>query len=351
MSEKLQWGIIGAGGIARTFATGVSHSATGTVVAVASRAKDRAEAFGQEMNVPRRYGSYEELLADRDVQAVYIATPHPQHLEWTIKSAEAGKHILCEKPIGINAEEARQMIDAARRNDVFLMEAFMYRCHPQTAKVVELVKTKAIGDVRMIQATFGFALPFDPTHRIWSNELAGGGILDVGCYPVSFSRLIAGAAAGKDFLNPTSVCGAGQLDPQTRVDAYTAAVLTFENGVIAQVATSVGVEQQNVARIYGTEGWIEVPQPWSPSTHGQPSKILVHRPGMTRGTQEPPPPPEEFTFAAGDWLYALEADVVARNLARRQAPSPAMSWDDTLGNLQTLDRWREAIGLRYDLEG
>jgi predicted dehydrogenase len=109
------------------------------------------------------------------------------------------------------------------------------------------------------------------------------------------------------------------------------------------VATSVGVEQQNVARVYGTTGWIEVPQPWSPATHGQPSKILVHRPAAQQ--------PEEITFAAGDWLYALEADVVARNLARRQAPSPAMSWDDTLGNLQTLDRWREAIGLRYDSEG
>src|SRR5947209_13407074 len=135
MSDTLRWGILGAGGIARTFATGVSHSATGRVIAIASRATDRAEAFGREMNVPRRYGSYEAILADGEVQAVYVATPHPQHLEWTVKAADAGKHVLCEKPLGINAAKERQSIDAARRNDVLPMEAFMYRCPPQTAKV------------------------------------------------------------------------------------------------------------------------------------------------------------------------------------------------------------------------
>ena len=342
MSEKLRWGILGAGQIGRTFAVGVGHSLTGEVTAVASRALDRAEQFGTELNIRKRYGDYGQMLADRDVDAVYIATPHPEHVEWAVKAAEAKKHVLCEKPIGVNAAEARTIIEAARRNDVFLMEAFMYRCHPQTAKIVELVKQKAIGDVRMVQATFGFSHPFEAGHRLWSNALAGGGILDVGCYPVSFARLIAGAAAGRDFLDPVAVHAAGYLHPQTRVDEYAAAVLSFQGGMIAQVATSVGVEQENVARVYGTTGSIFVPEPWTPSTKGQASKIVVQRHGESQ--------PQEIIFPGGQWLYALEADVVARDLPHRQATSPAMSWDDTLGNMQTLDKWRSAIGLRYDSE-
>lgn len=341
MSEKLSWGIIGAGQIARTFVTGVNHGSTGRVVAIASRDQSRADQFGDEMNVPKRYGTYDAILNDPEVQAIYVATPHPDHAQWTIKSAQAKKHVLCEKPIGVNAAEARRMIEAARQNDVFLMEAFMYRCHPQTARLVQLIREKAIGEVRMIQATFGFSHPFDPNHRLWSNALAGGGILDVGCYPISFSRLIAGAAVGKDFLNPHTVVGAAKLHPTTGIDEYAAGVLRFPNDVIAQVSTSVGVEQESVARIYGTTGWIYIPEPWTASNVGQPSKVFIYRQGQS---------PQELVFESGDWLYAIEADTVARNLSRRQAPPPAMTWDDTIGNAETLDQWRAAIGLQYDFE-
>lgn len=157
-TTTLNWGILGAGAIARTFAQGVAHAAStaGQVIAVASRSRDKAEQFGQALGIPRRYGAYEQLLADEQVQAVYIATPHPQHAEWAIKAAAAKKHILCEKPIGVNLDEAKAIVDAARAHDVFLMEAFMYRCHPQTRQLVDLVKYKEIGDVKMIQAAFGF---------------------------------------------------------------------------------------------------------------------------------------------------------------------------------------------------
>ena len=156
MSKALNWGIIGTGTIAHIFAGGIAKSSTGTLVAVGSRTQDAADSFGATWHVPRRYGSYSDLLMDKDVQAVYISTPHPLHAEWAIKAADAGKHILCEKPLALNYAQAETMIEAARRNDVFLMEAFMYRCHPQTAKLVELIRSGAIGRVCVIQATFSF---------------------------------------------------------------------------------------------------------------------------------------------------------------------------------------------------
>src|SRR5437763_6034145 len=149
MATTLNWGIIGAGSIAKTFAKGVAKSRTGKVVAIGSRTLEKARAFGEELGIERRYGSYEEVLGDGGVQAVYIATPHPEHAPWAIRSAEAGKHILCDKPIGLNSGEAMAIVEAARQNDVFLMEAFMYRCHPQTHKLVELLRQNAIGKVEV----------------------------------------------------------------------------------------------------------------------------------------------------------------------------------------------------------
>ena len=207
MEQRLRWGILGAGTIARTFARGLAASRTGTLVAVGSRSLATAESFGDEFDVAHRYGSYDDLLADADVQAVYIATPHPMHAEWAIKAAEAGKHILCEKPLTLNHAEAMAVVEAARAHNVFLMEAFLYRCHPQTAALVDLIQAGAIGAVRLIQATYGFNATFNPDGRLFRQDLGGGGILDVGCYPVSFARLIAGAATGRAVRRPD--CGGG----------------------------------------------------------------------------------------------------------------------------------------------
>src|SRR5579884_662668 len=197
MSKTLTWGIIDNGRIASVFAKGLAGSLTGTLLAVGSRSQAAADKFAETWNVARRYSSYEALLADKDVQAVYISVPHPLHAEWAIKAAEAGKHILCEKPIALNHAEAMSIVEAAHRNDVFLMEAFMYRCHPQTAKLVELLKSGAIGQVRVIQATYSFNSHYNPEGRLYNNALGGGGILDVGCYCASVARLVAGAAIGQ----------------------------------------------------------------------------------------------------------------------------------------------------------
>ncbi len=338
MSNTLQWGIIGTGRIAHVFAGGLASSSTGTLLAVGSRTQEAAHSFGETWSVPRRYGSYAELLKDKDVQAVYISTPHPLHAEWAIKAAEAGKHILCEKPLALNYAQAEAIIEAARRNDVFLMEAFMYRCHPQTEQIVELVRSGVIGQVRVIQATFSFQSGDDPNGRLLNNSLGGGGILDVGGYCVSVARLIAGAAHGQGFANPVRVVGIGHVG-ETHVDEYAVAALSFPGGIIAELFTGVRVNGGSVLHIFGSEGSISVPSPFTPRS-GESLSIVVKKDNEEEA--------QEIFVANTSDLYAIEADTVAKYIAARQAP--AMSWEDSLGNMRTLDQWRAEVGVVYAAE-
>jgi len=341
MADSLAWGIVGTGNIAATFAKALEHSKTGRLVAVGSRRLETAEKFAAGHGGVRPHGGYEALLADDEVQAVYISTPHPMHAEWAIKAAEAGKHILCEKPLAMNHPQAMAVVEAARENDVFLMEAFMYRCHPQTAKVVELIREGAVGEVRVIDATFSFHAGYNENSRLFDPSLGGGAILDVGCYTVSMARLVAGAACGCDFADPVKVTGCGHLG-KTGVDEWAVAALEFPGGVVARLSTGVQVSQENVVRIYGSEGAIFIPSPWIVSREGGKSLIELHK----RGGDVP----ERIEVKTDRWLYAIEADVVAANIEKRQAPSPAMSHEDSLGNMKTLDQWREALGLVYPVE-
>jgi predicted dehydrogenase/aryl-alcohol dehydrogenase-like predicted oxidoreductase len=336
-STLLRWGILGPGNIAHRFAGDLPASRTGRLVAVAGRSLERARAFADAHGAPRAYGRHEELLADDEVDAVYIATPHPMHAEWAIKAAEAGKHVLCEKPLTINHAEAMAVIEAAREHDVFLMEAYMYRCVPQTQRLVELVRDGAIGKVHQIQASFAFRSSPTPGSRLWEAEYAGGGILDVGGYPVSMTRLLAGCALGKPFVEPTSLTAVGTVG-ETGVDEWTTATLHFPEGITAHVTTGVRLTAENVVRVIGSEGYLEVSNPWLPGRDGSECGITLRRIGRDPETIDVEPTP----------LYAAEADMVARHLADRQAP--AMSWDDTLGTMRTLDQWRRAIGLEYPME-
>jgi predicted dehydrogenase/aryl-alcohol dehydrogenase-like predicted oxidoreductase len=343
MNDKLRWGILGAGRIAGVFARALATSATGELYAVGSRTRESADRFGDEFNVPVRHGSYEALLADPAVQAVYIATLHPWHAEWAIKAADAGKHILCEKPLTINTPEALAVIEAARRNDVFLMEAFMYRCHPQTQKLAELLKAKAIGDVRAIQATFSFQGNFDQEARHLKNAKGGGGIMDLGCYCMSMARLIAGADAGKDFAEPVELKAVGHIGEISKSDEWTVAAVKFPGDIVAQLACAVMANQgENAVRIFGDGGSIYVPTPWFPARDGGAASLFIHRNGEEK--------PEEIVIREERGLYTIEADTVAENITRRQAPSPAMSWDDTLGNMRALDRWRREVGMVFESE-
>ena len=288
--------------------------------------------------MPCRYGSYEELLADPDVQVVYIALPHVFHAEWAIRAANAGKHILCEKPLAINYSEALSMVEAARSNDIFMMEAFMYRCHPQTAKLIELIRSKVIGEVRIIQATFSFQAEFDLTNRALSSEMGGGSILDVGCYPISMARLIAGVDQGKEYADPIEVYGAGHIGELSGIDEWSVCSLKFPRGILAQVAAGVFVKQENVVRIFGSDGNIFIPSPWVPGGR-EPgiTKIFVRRESETVA--------REIITETNLSLYAMEADMVANSIHLRQ--SPVMTWEDSLGNMKTMDRWRQIAGISY----
>jgi predicted dehydrogenase len=336
MPERIRWGILGTGNIATVFAKALPATRTGRLVGVGSRTQASADAFARQFGAERAHGSYDALLADPGVDAVYISTPHPLHKPWAIAAAQAKKHILCEKPLGMNAAEAQEMIDAARANDVFLMEAFMYRCHPQIAQMIDLLRGGAIGEVRAITTSFSFmATDPNPAGRLLSKSLGGGGILDVGCYPVSLSRLVAGVAAGFNAsLDPLEVKGVAHLGP-TGVDEWAAAVMKFPNDVLAQVSTGVLLEQENSARIYGTKGSLYLPTPWVPQEE---VKLVLTRTGRE---------PEDILIRSRENAYTLEADVVGDHLAARQAPFPAMSWDDTVGNLRTLDAWRRDVGMAY----
>ncbi|MBV7339716.1 Gfo/Idh/MocA family oxidoreductase [Chloroflexi bacterium TSY] len=344
----LNWGIIGTGSIAYVFCNGMRFTDTGQILAVASLTQSRVDKLVDDFAIARKYTSYEALLADEEIDAVYIATLNPSHAEWVIKAAEAKKHILVEKPIAMNVAEAEAMIQAARDNDVFLMEAFMYRCHPQIGRVIELIQDGTIGKVHLIRATMGFHLDFNPNSRMFNYEMGGGGILDLGCYTASMARRMAGAAENKPFLNPTTVKASGTVGP-TGVDHMGVATLQFDNNIVAEIIATIECNVGATVSIYGSKGTITITDPWLPSspcrhaieplpldTIFPPSKLLLQL-----GREEP----SEMMVPTEKDLFTLEAEMVASHIEARQAP--AMSWDDSLGNMQLLDTWRKQIGVVF----
>ena len=320
-----RWGIVATGRIAHKLAVAIQQSETGELVAVGSRTQESADTFASQYEGVVAYSSYDQLVSAPDVDAIYIATPHPQHAEWTIKCLNAGKAVLCEKPMGLSRAEVMAMVHAARTNNTFLMEAFMYRLHPQIARVVELVRSGSIGSVRHIHASFGFHAAYDPMSRLFANELAGGGIMDVGCYPVSMSRLIAGD-------EPHTVEGTGVLSDQG-VDLYAAGMLYFDSGITARVATGVGQQLDNTVRVFGTQGSIQVPWPWRSPQEWEFELATEDKTEVIRGEAKE--------------IYISEVDEVDRCLAESAVESPAMTWEDSLGNAQVLDEWRRAVGVKF----
>ncbi len=340
--QPIRWGIIGPGTIARTFADGIAHSRTGRLEAIATRNPDKpglAEAFAGARIVK----GYDALLADPDIDAVYIATPHTGHAEWAIKAIRAGKTVLVEKPIAISAYDADAIFHEAKKVGVFAGEAYMYRLHPQTAKLLELVKARAVGDIRIIRSSFGFNMgSFRADHRLFANETAGGGILDVGGYPVSMVRMIAGAVDGKPFAEPEKVAGAAHLG-QSGVDEWASAVLKFPNGIVAEVSCSIMAAQDNVLRIIGSEGRIEVRDFWFAAGH----KGGTGRIDIIRGDKV-----ETIELPEDRWLYSFEVDAAGEAIrqGKKEFDAPGMAWADSLGNLRVMDQWRASVGLEYSVE-
>jgi predicted dehydrogenase/aryl-alcohol dehydrogenase-like predicted oxidoreductase len=337
--KQTRWGIVGPGDIAHNFADGLAQSSSGVLTAIASRNAERRKAFGDTYAIAeaKRYGTYASLYADPDIDAVYISTPHPWHAEQAIPAMRAGKAVLVEKPAGMNAAEVTAMVEVADLCGVFFMEAFMYRCHPQIARMLAILRSGEIGALRHIRTSFGYDSPFNPVSRGYDRLQGGGGILDVGCYPVSLARLVAGAAQALPFANPVTVKGAGILG-KSGVDEVAYGVLTFADGFTAEVASAISRGMENNAVITGDLGTVEMVDPWVPGRDKGPSDAtLIVTVGGERRVE---------TLQHPQMLFAFEAEVASRAIAdgAKAAPYPAMSPAESIGNNATLDLWRSELG-------
>ena len=336
----IRWGIVGPGNIANNYADGLAQSQSGTLTAISSRDAARRQSFGDKYAIAeaKRYASHTAMLADADVDAIYVSTPHPWHAELSIAALRAGKHVLCEKPAGMNAAEVVAVTEVAAQEGRFFMEAFMYRCHPQIARVLEIIASGEIGVPHHILTRFGFNAPYRVGSRLYDMGLGGGGILDVGGYPVSLARLIAGAAVGAPFANPVTVKGNGVL-AETGVDAAAYGLLTFAGGFTAEIATACGRNMDNRAVISGPLGQIVIDDPWVPGRNAGPSTTQIHITTTTTRSE---------TLGDDRMLFAFEAEHVSAAIAAglTEAPHPAPSHADSTGNNEVLDKWRAEVGYK-----
>ncbi|MFW5741980.1 MAG: Gfo/Idh/MocA family protein [Spirochaetota bacterium] len=324
---EFKWGILAPGAIARKFATGLEGLDDAKVVAVGSRSIDRAKEFAAEYGVDRAYGSYEELATDPEVDAIYVATPHNYHRDNAILCMENGKAVLCEKPFAVSGADAQAMVAAAEANGVFLMEAMWTRFLPAWRQVRRWIDERAIGDVRLVNATFGFRSGWNPERRILNPDLAGGGILDVGVYVTSAAYWVTGR-------DPVEVVSQAHIG-ETGVDEQAAFVFRYDDGALAMLGCGVRTAMRHVALIYGTDGWIEVPHMFWNST-----KAILHR-----GEEE-----TVFEKPHASNGYEFEAREVAECVRTGRTESSIMPLDETVRIMRTLDTIRDQSGLVYPFE-
>lgn len=252
MSSKVRWGIISTANINRALVPGAHASTKVELIGVASRDRARAEACAREWEIPRAYASYEDMIEDPEIEAVYISLPNHLHCEWTIKALEGGKHVLCEKPLSRRVTEAEAVFDAAERNQRIVSEAFMYRHHPQTKRVVELIAEGAIGELRLVRATFSYAL-YDEMNIRLRTDAEGGALMDVGCYCVNASRLLAG--------EPESVAAHAWYGP-TGTDWVFTATMKFPKNTLGLFDCGTALPRRDELEAIGSEGSVFVDDPW-----------------------------------------------------------------------------------------
>jgi predicted dehydrogenase len=322
----LRWGILSTANIAtEKVIPGIRRAARCEIVAIASRDAATARRVADSLAIPTSHGSYEALLADPEVDAVYIPLPNHLHMEWTIAAVGAGKHVLCEKPLAMTAADAQRMADAARDADVHLMEAFMYRHHPSWVAARELVAAGRIGRLTAIQSWFSY-FNDDPDNIRNVLDYGGGALFDIGCYCINLSRMLFGG-------EPTGVSAAIVRDPASGVDTLTSGILEFEGG-IASFGCATQVEDHQRVEIYGTDGRISIGIPFN-IPPDRPTEVYVAHGG------EPPVAPaiETLTFPTRD-PYAAEAEAFAAAvLDGLPTPVPA---DDAVANMRVIERVFEA---------
>ena len=326
-SDKIRWGILGTGTIARKFATGLTFLPEAELAAIGSRSQAAADRFGDEFNAPNRHASYEAVANDPEVDVVYVATPHTLHQANSLLCLNAGKPVLCEKPFTVNAREAADVIALARRKGLFLMEAMWTRYIPLVVQLRQFLAAGLIGEVRLLTADLGFRAELDPKHRLFNPELGGGALLDVGVYTVSFASMIFGP--------PSRITGMAHLG-QTGVDEQSAMIFGYNQGQLALLYGALRTGTPEEVLVMGTEGRIRVHPPLY-----CPSRMTVSRPGEPDKVIDVP-------FEGNGYNYqALE---VIRCLRTGRLESEIMPLAETLEIMKTMDQVRGQWGLSYPTE-
>jgi predicted dehydrogenase len=366
-SRTIRWGILGTGRAAHDFARGLRFVPGAEAVAVASRSHERAEAFARRLRIPRAYPCYEDLIADGDVEVVYIATPPHRHMQDSLSCLEAGLAILCEKPFAINAAEAREIVLVAQKARVFCMEAMWMRFMPLIRRAREVARTGQIGDVRLISADFGMATPFDASGRLYSRELGGGALLERGVYGVSLAQWLLG--------KPEKIWAQARIG-STAVDEQSTAILSYRSGAQAIVTASLRERSSNEALIVGTRGRVRIhefffrperltvdvfadspePVPYDDKSlrgraitalkenrvlRGARLRAALLVPGLSAVKSQ-----EIIEPISGNG-YNYEADEVARCLRADLLESPDMPWAETIAVLETMDAIRAQYAVHY----
>ena len=322
--EKVRWGIIGTGRIANEFAEGLSSVADAELVAVGSRSQDSADEFSQKWGATKAHPTYEALASDPDVEIVYISTPHPYHFDNAALCINAGKAVLCEKPLTINARESENLINLAREQDVFLMEAMWTRFLPLYVRLREELSNGTIGNPRMLHATFGFQREFDPDHRLYNLELGGGALLDIGVYVISLASMIFGEA---------STIGGHAHIGESGVDEQNAIILGYPNGELASLTSAITAHTAQDASLIGDKGMIQI--------HGPFWKGSAMTIRLLDGTEERIECPQEGNG------YNYEAIHAGECLRLGKTESPVMSLDESYSIIDTMDELRNQWRLYY----
>ena len=335
--NKLRWGVLGVSKFAMTKVIPAMRHCTGAqIAAIASRDAGRARAAADRMGIPKAFGSYEEMLADPDIDVIYNPLPNHMHVPWSIKAADAGKHVLCEKPVALNAADVRELIAARDRNRVQIAEAFMVRTHPQWIRAVAAVQSGAIGELRAVQTAFGY-FNRDSTNIRNKQHLGGGALMDIGCYGVYVSRWLFGG-------EPRRVVAVADRDPEFGTDRLTSAILDFAGGQASFVCGTQQVPYQRV-QILGSKARIEIQVPFN-AIPGEQMKFWIDDGSDLRGASAKPEQVEACD------QYTIQGDVFSA--AVRGEGTVAVPLEDAFGNMAVIEalfasaaqsRWKEPVAL------
>lgn len=328
MERKIKWGILGPGRIAHSFAKGLKSLEDAEIVAVGSRDLEKSQEFAKKYSITNAYGSYQDLVNDKDVDIIYVATPHPFHKDCALLCLNAGKAVICEKPLTINAKESAELIACAKKNQVFLMEGMWTRFLPVTVKVMELISSGIIGDIKMIKADFGFCCGPDPSSRLLNPELGGGALLDVGVYVISYVSMLLG---GETPLSISSIANIGE----SKVDEEFSAIIGYDGGKIATVSGAIKTNIPQDVMILGTKGRIQIPNFW----HG--NSVTVDLDNKDSQVYQLP-------FEASGFNY--EAAEAIRCIKTGKLESDIMPLSESLTIIKIMDTIREQWSFKYPFE-